>query len=159
MANIEHLKMQSELKALIQERKATLPEGSMFKVVDGKGNIPNYTLGIVKSISNIGTIFSKQGSYSIPPITLEQKVTPLMIRGANITKFDCCRIPSDERDPNLHYYDVRHDDDCQGIACTIERRVWVNHLGTLVTLQPLPLDKDGYIELTEEESDFISGYL
>ena len=82
-----------------------------------------------------------------------------LLRGTEIVEGTCLRVKKDERKPELHYYDIRHDDDCIGIACTIQRFVLINHLGTIATKQELPLDEFGQLHLTEEEGDIIHGIL
>lgn len=62
----------------------------------------------------------------------------------------------------LHCYDVRDSDDCDGTFAQIKKLVFVNHWGTILTKEPLPLDEsDAYypkdteqysgVELTLEE--------
>ena len=41
----------------------------------------------------------------------------------------------------MYLYEVRHDDDCQGIPCEIAEKIYVNHWGTLITNKPIRLDK------------------
>lgn len=79
----------------------------------------------------------------------------LLLRGVEIIKGTCLRIPPNERIPELHYYDIRADDESNGIPCTLERFVFINHFGTIATAQPLPLDEDGQLLLTEEEQAVI----
>jgi len=48
------------------------------------------------------------------------------------------RISAKDRDPNLYYYEIRHDDD--GFSpTTIEHSVLVNHFGTIAFKKPLEL--------------------
>lgn len=83
----------------------------------------------------------------------------VLLRNVEILQASSLRIPKEKRDENLFYYDVRHDDECQGIPCTVETFVFINHLGTLVTKQALPLDSDGCLYLNEEEQDIIYSVL
>ena len=64
----------------------------------------------------------------------------------------------------LHCYDVRDSDDCDGTFAQIKKLVFVNHWGTILTKEPLPLDEsDAYypkdtelysgVELTLEDPD------
>ena len=39
-------------------------------------------------------------------------------------------------------YEVRHDDDQQGIPCEIAEHIFVNHWGTLISNRPIRLDRD-----------------
>lgn len=85
------------------------------------------------------------------------------LRGIEIVAATSLRIPPAERIENLHYYDVRHDDDCLGEPVSVEKFVLVNHLGTIVTREPLPLTDaciDGHwLELTEEEQGIVLSVL
>ena len=40
----------------------------------------------------------------------------------------------------LYVYDVRHDDECQGIPVEIADFILVNHWGTLISSRPIKLD-------------------
>ena len=62
--------------------------------------------------------------------------------------FFCGRIDRGSVPDGLFCYDVRHDDECQGIACEIKSHVLVNHWGTLITKQEIPLE-DGRYSLTD----------
>lgn len=61
------------------------------------------------------------------------------------------RVPKSERDDNLFYYEIRHDDECQGIPCELADFIFVNHLGTIATSKPLNIGKYGYILSDEEQ--------
>lgn len=65
------------------------------------------------------------------------------------------QIPSEERLPSLHYYEIRHSDEDFYEPATVEIRVSVNFFGTLATKQPLEFadPKDPFISLSEEESE------
>lgn len=39
----------------------------------------------------------------------------------------------------LYVYDVRHDDECQGLPVEIAKFVFVNHWGTLISNRPIPM--------------------
>lgn len=56
--------------------------------------------------------------------------------------FTCCRTDHKTVPNGLHIYDVRHDDDQQGEPVQIARWVMVNHWGTLLTKEPLPLEEN-----------------
>lgn len=49
----------------------------------------------------------------------------------------------------VYAYDIRHDDEGKGIACSIENRVAVNHLGTIIVKEPL-LGRDEVIYLEND---------
>jgi hypothetical protein len=60
--------------------------------------------------------------------------------------------------PNGYYlYEVRHDDDCQGDAVQIGRNVYVNHLGSLITLDEIILPDDGFLNIEPDDLDYNSG--
>lgn len=44
---------------------------------------------------------------------------------------------------DLFCYDVRHDDDGQGIACEVKPHVMVNHWGTILSREKIPMGEDG----------------
>lgn len=71
--------------------------------------------------------------------------------------FTCLRIDSGTVPNGIYKYEVRHDDDMQGIACRLGRRIVVNHWGTLLTREPIELDKDGFKTLTEEDLNYATG--
>lgn len=47
--------------------------------------------------------------------------------------FCCGRVDRKEIPTSLFVFDVRHDDDCQGIPCEIAPYIMVNHWGTLIS--------------------------
>lgn len=51
----------------------------------------------------------------------------------------------------LHRYEIRHDDECQGIMCQLARGILVNHWGTILSNSPIKLDADGYRDIDEEK--------
>lgn len=57
--------------------------------------------------------------------------------------FTCERIDHKTIPEELFVYEVRHDDDCQGIPCEINKYIFVNHLGTLISNRPLPIVENG----------------
>ncbi len=77
----------------------------------------------------------------------------------NILMVSEFRIHENARDPGLFYYDIRHGDDW-GDPVTVEKTVFVNFFGTVVTAAPLELNdrQEGesmpdYLDLTPEEKD------
>ena len=65
--------------------------------------------------------------------------------------FTCCRVDRDTVPMGLYVYDVRHDDDCQGIPCQIKEHIMVNHWGTIISTKPLKLDERNSLELRFDE--------
>lgn len=51
----------------------------------------------------------------------------------------------------LHRYEVRHDDECQGIMCELGKGIMVNHWGTILSNKPIKLDAQGYRDIDEEK--------
>ena len=72
------------------------------------------------------------------------------------------RIKQETVPEGWHLYEVRHDDECQGIPCGIAKGVLVNFWGSLLMLDKLPeVEEEGYLCIDEEEwTDGMSeGYL
>ena len=44
----------------------------------------------------------------------------------------------------LFCYDIRHDDECQGVACEVKPLVLVNHWGTILSKSEIPLEDGSY---------------
>ena len=53
------------------------------------------------------------------------------------------RIDRNTVPEKLFCYDVRHDDDCQGIACEVKPYVLVNHWGTILSKTEIPMTEGG----------------
>ena len=50
--------------------------------------------------------------------------------------------------PKGYYlYEIRHDDDCQGDAVQIALNIMVNHWGSIILREEIPLPKDGYLDI------------
>jgi len=54
------------------------------------------------------------------------------------------RLKRDGVPDGLYCYDVRHDDECQGIACEVSPFVMVNHWGTILSRREVPLTDGSY---------------
>ena len=54
----------------------------------------------------------------------------------------------------VYKYEIRHDDECQGIACEVAKRIMVNHWGSILTLRPLDLGDDGRICMEGDEINY-----
>lgn len=63
--------------------------------------------------------------------------------------FTNARIKRDSVPKGLYCYDIRHDDECQGIACEIKKFVLVNHWGTILSKAEIPMP-DGYLILEND---------
>ena len=72
--------------------------------------------------------------------------------------FTCLRCDRSTLPKGMFLYEVRHDDDQQGIPCEIAEHILVNHWGTLITNKPIALNS-GHIGdrpywLIDEETDW-----
>ncbi len=61
-----------------------------------------------------------------------------------VALFTNARVDRASVPENLFCYDVRHDDCCQGEACEIKSYVAVNHWGTIIKKEALPLEEGSY---------------
>lgn len=55
--------------------------------------------------------------------------------------FTCLRIDRDTVPKGMYMYEVRHDDDQQGDPVQMANWIMVNHWGTLISNQPIKLEK------------------
>lgn len=60
---------------------------------------------------------------------------PVLFTNARV---DRKTVPED-----LFCYDVRHDDEDQGIVCEVKPYVVVNHWGTILSKAEIPMEEDG----------------
>lgn len=65
------------------------------------------------------------------------------------------RITDADIPKGMHCYHIRHDD--EGNFCELEKRVGVNHAGSVVTKEPIALGEQGYISFTEDTSPNFTG--
>ena len=87
---------------------------------------------------------------------------------ARMEEFDCielfdhpalfhnCRIDPKTVPEGIYRYEVREDGE-NGYACEIANQIAVNHMGTILTDQPAPLNKDGFYLLDEYDLNFAPG--
>ena len=70
------------------------------------------------------------------------------------------RISRDTVPVGWYLYEVRHDDECQGIPCEIARGILVNFWGSLLMRDKLSeIEKEGYLYISEEDwIDDSAGY-
>ena len=62
------------------------------------------------------------------------------------------RIKGDTVPDGWYLYEVRHDDECQGIPCEIDKGILVNFWGSLLMHDELPeVEKEGSLYISEEE--------
>ena len=62
------------------------------------------------------------------------------------------RIRDSDLPKGIYKYEVRHDDECQGIMCEIAKRIFVNHWGTILSKEEIDLGPNGY-RLIDEDKD------
>lgn len=67
-----------------------------------------------------------------------------------IVLFTPSRIDRTTVPEELFLYEVMHDDECQGIMCSISRSVMVNFWGTVISNDIIPLDRLGYRDIDED---------
>lgn len=86
------------------------------------------------------------------------------LRGVPVTKCTQLRIKQEEQREGYYYYNFRHEDDWAE-PYSLEKHVFINHAGSIETEQPIDeLEFNNernhkFIELTEEEIDFLYEYL
>lgn len=84
---------------------------------------------------------------------LDSVTKEIWIGGAKLIGVSAERIRMENRNSELHYYSVRHCDECFFTPASIELKVWVNHLCDVAFDRPLKLDNYNCIELTDEEGE------
>lgn len=62
------------------------------------------------------------------------------------SRIKLCDVPK-----GMHRYEIRHDDECQGIMCQLGKGIMINHWGTILSNKPIRLDADGYRDIDEEK--------
>jgi len=84
------------------------------------------------------------------PVTLFDK--PALFSNSRIER---ASIPA-----GLFAYDIRHSDNDDRVAATVERFVFANHMGTVITSEGLELGGKGHVSLNDERGDlnFYSDY-
>ena len=63
--------------------------------------------------------------------------------------FTNSRVSNDSVPKGLFCYDIRHNDLCRGIACEIKPFILVNHWGSIITKEKIPL-KNGNRYLADD---------
>ncbi len=64
------------------------------------------------------------------------------------------RLDRDTIPAGLYCYEVRSDDDGQGIPCEIAPRILVNHFGTIIMKHELPMP-EGYYLLQDDDFNYL----
>lgn len=65
--------------------------------------------------------------------------------------FHNMRIERNSVPKGLYLYEIRHDDDGQGDPVQIAKGIMVNHLGSIITREPIELPPDGYLDINPEK--------
>lgn len=73
--------------------------------------------------------------------------------------FTSLRIESASVPAGINRYEIRHEDDDGMNAAQIGASIWVNHMGTLLMRDALPLDARGYLDINADDLDFGDGHL
>ena len=71
--------------------------------------------------------------------------------------FTCSRIDLDSVPPELHVWEVRHDD-CMGIPCQIADWILVNHWGTLISKNEVVMDLNPRMNKKYRDIDYGSDW-
>ena len=71
--------------------------------------------------------------------------------------FTCGRLERKNIPEGLFCYDVRHDDECQGIACEVKPIVNINHWGTILSKTEIPMEGGSYFP--ENDLNYIGEFL
>lgn len=65
------------------------------------------------------------------------------------------RIDRDSVPKRKYFYEVRHDDEDWSCPCQVAKGILVNFYGTLITDEPMPLDKDGKLQLDDDDFEYL----
>ncbi len=68
--------------------------------------------------------------------------------------FTCLRIDRETVPDGVYKYSIRHDDECQGEACELARRIVVNHWGDILTLNEIDLGDAGYLLMSDDDINY-----
>lgn len=71
--------------------------------------------------------------------------------------FTPIRIERDSVPKGYYQYEIRHDDECQGIAVEVARGILVNHWGTVIMRDKLRLPSDGHLYLNPDDLNYSAG--
>ena len=74
---------------------------------------------------------------------MEEHFEKALIDGREVL-FTNIRIDRSTVPENLYCYDIREMDGFSGVAASVERYVWVNHWGTILSKEAFPLENGRY---------------
>ena len=72
--------------------------------------------------------------------------------------FTCSRIERNTVPPELHVWEVRHDDECMGIPCQIADWILVNFWGTLISKNEVSMKMNIRLNKRYREIDYDSDW-
>lgn len=64
--------------------------------------------------------------------------------------FTPSRMDAKDLPKGIYMYELRHDDECQGIIVELSTKILVNYWGTIISNKPIQLDRYGYREIDED---------
>lgn len=80
---------------------------------------------------------------------LEQRYMEIRVFGKPALFHDM-RLDRNTVPKGLYLYEVRYDDDNKGEPVQLAEKILVNHFGTILTKEPITLDPDGYLDISEK---------
>lgn len=103
-------------------------------------------------MSNTFFFYTKNMKRGIKMINPNDEKFEEVVIGETLAIFTSLRLDRDKLPKDVFAYDIRHADDDGMEAAEIAKYVMVNHMGTIITKEPLELDEHGSMIL--EEYDF-----
>ena len=56
--------------------------------------------------------------------------------------------------PQFHLYEIRHADDDSSLPCQVAKGIFVNFYGSILTMRPLHIPADGYLNIEPGDLTF-----
>ena len=81
---------------------------------------------------------------------LEQRYMDIRVFGKPALFYDM-RLDRNTVPKGLYLYEVRYDDDNIGEPVQLAKKILVNYFGTILTREPITLNSDGYLDISEKE--------
>ena len=69
--------------------------------------------------------------------------------------FTECRVDRTTVPPQLHLYEIRHEDEDWGRPCQLAKGILVNFYGSLLTRTPLAIPDSGYLDFDAEDLRYL----
>lgn len=86
----------------------------------------------------------------------EERFERVMIDGREVL-FTNLRIDRSTVPKSLYCYDIRETDGFSGVAASVERYVWVNHWGSILSKEPFPLENGRY-EIEADDIEYLDEF-